>query len=118
MLFTLKKLLGTLLSPVAGGMLFLLVALALTFTRRFRRVGRILLAVGLVVFYLLGLSPVANALIAPLEGAHPAVLDPAAVTLPPRWILVLGGGHAGRADQPARPASVWGELREGRAGGA
>jgi uncharacterized SAM-binding protein YcdF (DUF218 family) len=93
MSFALKKLLGSLLSPMVGGMLFLLAALALSFTVRFGRAGRILLALGLVVAYLLGTGPVARALIAPLEGAYSAVPDPAALEGEVRWIVVLGGSY-------------------------
>ena len=93
MFVAVKQVIGWLISPLAAGGILLLLALALSFTERFGRLGRIGLTVGLLIGFLLGSRPVAHLLIQPLESGFTAV-DPAALDADVEWIVVLGGGHA------------------------
>lgn len=104
MLFHLKSVLGTLLSPVAGGMVLFVVAAGLLFTERFRTAGRWILAVGLPLFFLLGTSPVAERLIRPFETRYETVHDPRFFGEEIRWVVVLGHSHVSdpRRTAPAR----------------
>ena len=77
----------------------------LSLTERFRRVGRWGVGVSLVLFWALGTTPVADALIRPFESRFAPVLDPAAVASElgesVRWVVVLGGGHRSDRRYPA-----------------
>jgi uncharacterized SAM-binding protein YcdF (DUF218 family) len=112
-MFMLKKVIGALLSPVTGGLLFVLVlgvVAARARTPRTRRRAWLGLVLAFGLAWASGTTPVANALIRPFEGRAPAVLIPGelpeAETL--RWVVVLGGGHS---TDPALPpaAQLWSE---------
>ena len=66
---------------------------------RFSRLGRVMLALGVFLFYLLSISPTADLLLAPLESTHTA-LSPKMV---PRvgTLVVLSGGASASTDLPA-----------------
>jgi uncharacterized SAM-binding protein YcdF (DUF218 family) len=104
--FAVKKVIGALLSPGAGGLLFFTLSLGLAAyagTPRLRRLGRGLVAVGLVVAWALGTTPVADALIRPFESRYAPVLDPRALAEGDAvlWVVVLGGGHTSDLRYPA-----------------
>jgi len=90
MFFVLSKVLGFFAIPsnlvISIGILGILLL-----PTRFARAGRRLAIASLVVLAILGLSPLGNALILPLEQRFPA-WDPAAG--PPAGIVVLGGAIA------------------------
>lgn len=71
--------------------------------RRGRRwaLGLTVLATGLL--FVLSSGPVTRALLAPLEGRVPPLLDPSGIAADdggPVWVMVLGSGHHSDADLP------------------
>jgi uncharacterized SAM-binding protein YcdF (DUF218 family) len=106
--FALKGIAGTLLSPLAIGGVAAILAVLLFLIPRTRPLGGVTLALLAIGGFALGTTPVANALIEPLERGYVAVPDPVAVAdsigEPIRWIVVLGSGHASdpRAAAPGR----------------
>jgi len=101
-MFALKKLLSAVLQPYPVLLAVMLAGLIiLCFTKR-QRIAKILLAGGLALLALLSLDPVARAIVRPLETTYPPFLagaTQASANLPdgspaPRWVVVLGGGHA------------------------
>ena len=87
MFFALSKVLGFFTMPSNLLLLICAAGVALTFTR-FARAGRRIAAAGIGLLALAGLSPLANALILPLEQRFPS-WD--ASRGPPTGIVVLGG---------------------------
>jgi uncharacterized SAM-binding protein YcdF (DUF218 family) len=123
-MFALKKLLSALVQPH-----FLLLAVIglglvlLCFTKR-QRAAKAMLFAGIALMALLSLGPVARTLVCPLEASYPPLLAEATAassTLSdgspaPRWVVVLGGGHAesrslAPIDQLSAPSLV--RLAEG-----
>ncbi|AHE97853.1 ElyC/SanA/YdcF family protein [Thioalkalivibrio paradoxus] len=99
MLDTLKPLVGAFAAPLALATLLVLLA-ALALWRGRRVLGRLLLVLGLLLIFLSSWAPVANRLLAPLEGAYPPVWDPrdqGDVTA----VVVLGAGWEPDFDAPA-----------------
>jgi uncharacterized SAM-binding protein YcdF (DUF218 family) len=88
MFFTLSKVLGFFASPSNLVIALGLLGILLMATRR-ARVGRLLTAASLMALAVLGLSPLGNALIIPLEQRFPPWDDSRG---PPDGIVVLGGG--------------------------
>jgi uncharacterized SAM-binding protein YcdF (DUF218 family) len=88
MFFTLSKVLGFFANPSNLVIALGLLGILLMATRR-ARVGRFLTAASLIALAILGLSPVGNALIIPLEQRFPPWDDTRG---PPDGIVVLGGG--------------------------
>ncbi|MDE3208837.1 MAG: YdcF family protein, partial [Pseudomonadota bacterium] len=66
--------------------------------------SRITLGLGFLILFALGLEPVADAVVYPLEHLYPS-LDGVRLQVlrlhPPYWIVVLGNGHSDRQDVPA-----------------
>ncbi len=103
--FFLKKLLGAFLAPLPLLIFGVAVAFLLSLTERFRRVGRWGVAAGLILAWVLGTAPVADALLRPFEDRHLPILDPVAILDPDGvvvpsgaewegvWVVVLGGGQ-------------------------
>ncbi len=87
MFFTLSKVLGFFVNPSNLVVAFGIAGLLLLATP-WARVGQWVLAASFVALALLGLSPIGNALIIPLEQRFPAWDDSRG---PPDGILVLGG---------------------------
>src|SRR6202051_1388626 len=87
MFFTLSKVLGFFASPSNLVIALGLLGILLMPTRR-ARVGRFLTAASLIALAILGLSPLGNALIIPLEQRFPPWDDSRG---PPDGIVVLGG---------------------------
>jgi uncharacterized SAM-binding protein YcdF (DUF218 family) len=88
MFFTLSKVLGFFASPSNLVIALGLLGILLMATRR-ARVGKFLAAASLIALAILGLSPLGNALIIPLEQRFPPWDDTRG---PPDGIVVLGGG--------------------------
>ena len=96
----LKKIVSSLLFPLALGVEFILLGFILiTFTRK-QKWGRGLLIFGVLLLCVLSYPPVADRLISPLENMYPAVPAGKAAEValsyserPVRWVAVLGGGH-------------------------
>ena len=65
---------------------------------KFRRLGRVMLAFGILFLYLLSISPTADLLLEPLESLH----EPLSPEQAPRvgTLVVLSGGASGAADLP------------------
>ena len=83
--------------PPAFILLMLMVGFSLSLWR-FRRLGRLFLAVGILLLYLLSISPTADLLVGPLESRYQP-LSPARV---PRTgtLVVLSGGASATIDLP------------------
>ncbi len=92
--FLLKKVLGGLLMPLPLGFLILVVALCLCWRGR-RLIARILVVAVCGGWLLISLSPLANAILRPLEFAYPKYEGQAVDT-----VVVLGGYHASDARTP------------------
>jgi uncharacterized SAM-binding protein YcdF (DUF218 family) len=105
-MFTLKKLLGALLSPLTGGLLLALGLTLLAFRARSKRTAkRAKVGLGLLfaLFWALGTTPVANLVLFPFERGAKPVLSPAELpgAAAVRWVVVLGGGHTTDLEWPA-----------------
>jgi uncharacterized SAM-binding protein YcdF (DUF218 family) len=95
MFFYVSKLIWAALQPSSLIALFILAGLVTMILRPTWRVGRRLAFGGVLVFFIAGLSPLANLLILPLEQRYPPP-DLAAVEPSVRTIIVLGGAEDGR----------------------
>jgi uncharacterized SAM-binding protein YcdF (DUF218 family) len=101
-MFALKKLLSAALQPYSLLLVGMAVGLVLLCFTKKQRLGRGLLSAGLVLLALLSVGPVARSVVRPLEATYPPLLaeaTQASATMPdgspaPRWVMVLGGGHA------------------------
>ncbi len=98
-----KGALGTLLSPFPCALLLVVVGLLVRGRGR-RRLGGVLIWSGAGVLIAASLGPVSSALLRPLEGRYPAVLDAALLQPQPRYIAVLGSGYRARAGWPVTTA--------------
>jgi uncharacterized SAM-binding protein YcdF (DUF218 family) len=106
MFFILSKTLGLFAVPSNIILALTVTGLLLTATR-FARGGRRLLAIGVVLLALAGLSPLGDALILPLEQRFPSP----ALTEPPTGIVVLGGAIGPQLSQ-ARGSPALNESAE------
>ncbi|MDX5361933.1 MAG: YdcF family protein [Alphaproteobacteria bacterium] len=102
MFYLASKLLGAALQPSNLVLLMLMTGLALLIAGRARRISRLLVAVGVAVPLLAGLTPLPQALLAPLERRFP---PPSSDMPSPDGIVVLGGAidpvMSARRGQPA-----------------
>lgn len=73
MLFVLQKIIWYLIIPPAS--LFVLIVAGLLIHKRHRRTGTILVLSGLVLFYVLSLSPVSDIILRPLESRYPVLIN-------------------------------------------
>jgi uncharacterized SAM-binding protein YcdF (DUF218 family) len=98
--FALKKLVSRLLFPVPLVLIIGILGLVLLWQRKESAAGRVLVSLSFLLLLLFSISPIANALLAPLERYYP----PLSVTsLPPgevQVIVVLAGGGVTRDDLP------------------
>ncbi len=100
-MFALKKLLSAALQPCSLLLTVMVLGLLLLFFTKRQRTARGLLTAGLALLALMFLAPVARTLVRPLETAYSPLLPEATQvvsampdgSLPPRWVVVLGGGH-------------------------
>ena len=104
MFFYAAKILWTLLHPTSLIAEALLVGLILTRTAAWHRFGRRLLTGGVMAFIAVGLLPLGEWLVIPLENRFPrANLDRGE---PPTGIIILGGAEDARADPPRELAGL------------
>jgi len=103
MSFWLKKAVSYFLMPLQLALVLMVAGFWLGRLRSRARLGRFLLFAGLVLLLLASHKQVGLRLLAPLEAAYPAILDPARSPALARcqYIVVLGGGHADNAALPA-----------------
>lgn len=111
MLFTLQKLIWYLAMPPSSPIMLMLAGLAVF--RKRRRTGGAMVIAGLALLCLLGLDPVANMLLGPLESYAPPLRQlPSNIDA----VVVPGGGSVDLAwiDSPAVPnAETWTRLVKG-----
>ncbi|PTY01107.1 ElyC/SanA/YdcF family protein [Opitutus sp. ER46] len=107
MFFWLKKVIAYVLMPIPACFALLGVGVALLWTRRGARAGRMILTVAVLLLLVLGNGFVSTWLIRPLETQYPAAPDvTAGAAIPPalascQFVIVLGGGNLDLADVPA-----------------
>ncbi|HFZ8995254.1 TPA: envelope biogenesis factor ElyC [Citrobacter freundii] len=89
MLFTLKKVVGSLLLPLPLMLLIMGAGLLLVWFSRYQKSGKILLSVGWLAILLLSLQPVADSWLKPIEKSYPTWRGTQQV----KYIVVLGGGY-------------------------
>jgi uncharacterized SAM-binding protein YcdF (DUF218 family) len=102
-MFTVKSLFSMLLDPVLLGLLFFAFGMVLSWSRRWRRSGRTIAAVGIVLVLVLSLPVVAGLVTRPLEQRHPSLLDIRPVQ-EVEFVAVLGNMHSSDFD---RPITAW-----------
>lgn len=90
MLFTLKKVVGSLLQPLPLLLLLLGVGLLLLWFSRWQKGGKVIISFVWLTLLLLSLQPVADKLLQPLE-SHYSTWRVSAAPIP--YIVVLGGGY-------------------------
>lgn len=93
MLFILKKYLGSLLMPLPALLIIGLIGLILLWFTHWQKSGKCCVTLSLVCILLLGLQPVADKLLAPIESGYEKryeLLDNHPVAI--NYIVVLGGG--------------------------
>src|SRR5574341_1518245 len=88
MFYPVSRLIQSLILPPSS--LLILVVAGFLIVRRNRALGRLLIASGLVLLYLLSIGPVTDSLIAPLEKSFPPIEEKKTVTA--QAIVVLSGG--------------------------
>lgn len=109
MFFFLSKSLWILAQPSNIAVILVAAGLLLLLKARFQRLGQRVLAAGLVLFIILGFTPLNQLLLAPLEGRF---TRPDLSKGPPvAGIIILGGAEDGRAD-PDREIAGLNEAAE------
>ncbi|KGD73567.1 hypothetical protein HA49_09910 [Tatumella morbirosei] len=89
MLFMVKKLIGSLLSPLPVIILLMACGLLLLWFTQRQKTAKIMISVSWLILLLLSLQPVADRLLAPLENHYPTWQG----KQPVDYIVVLGGGY-------------------------
>lgn len=87
-MFLLKKLISAFLLPIPIGLFLLLISFIYLMFNSYKK-AKIFLFLGLSWFLFFSFQPISNALLAPLENTHKALLETPIVN----YILVLGSGH-------------------------
>lgn len=87
-MFFLKKFIASFLMPVPIGLFLFALGVYFLFRNSYTK-AKVFLFLTLTWFALLSYSPIANAILAPLENSHKALLQTPKVD----YILVLGNGH-------------------------
>lgn len=100
MLFLLKKYLGSLLMPLPLLLIIGGIGLILLWFTRWQKSGKSLVTLSLVIIALLGLQPISDRLLAPVEGPYDKRYE--LITTNPskeiKYIVVLGGGFTYNPD--------------------
>ena len=100
MLFLLKKYIGALLMPLPLLLIIGFIGLILLWCTRWQKSGKTLVSASLLFILLLGLQPVSDNLLAPIEGKYNQRYE--LITLNPpenvHYIVVLGGGFTYNPD--------------------
>jgi uncharacterized SAM-binding protein YcdF (DUF218 family) len=99
MLFALRKLVATLITPSLWGFGSVVIGVVMLFFVRTRRLGKVLVLWGAAWLVVLGLGFPFEIAGRWLEWQHPPLLDVSSVE-EARWIVVLGGGHRASALLP------------------
>ena len=98
LIYYVKQFAGAIATPLVFCLLIAIAAMLLRTLGRQRLSGWLLIS-SFVLVYLSATSPVANALLVPLENRYSAIVDPG--TLPPvKYVVVLGSSYAPRATIP------------------
>ena len=87
-MFLLKKFISSFLLPLPIGLFLFALGVYLLFKNSYTK-AKIVLFICITWFTLLSYSPIANAIIKPLENSHKALLQTPEV----KYVLVLGNGH-------------------------
>ena len=87
-MFTLKKIISAFLLPIPIGIFLLFMAFIYLMFNSHKK-AKVFLFLGLSLFVLLSFQPISNAILAPLENSHKALIETSKVN----YILVLGSGH-------------------------
>lgn len=101
-MFLLKKIVAPFLFPVPLSLLFSLAGLFFLFFTGRRKTGKILVAVGILIFALLSFDQISSKIISPLEQRYGSYAPSMPVNLsdPVKYIVVLGGGHVSDPSLP------------------
>jgi uncharacterized SAM-binding protein YcdF (DUF218 family) len=100
--YFIKQVIGGTAMPLVCGLLIALAGAVARLLGR-RRTSTVLWSVAALLVYLSAISPVADALLAPLEGKYPALTN--VQNLPPvNYIVVLGSSYAPRGGIPITAA--------------
>ncbi|MBD3829623.1 MAG: YdcF family protein [Arcobacter sp.] len=87
-MFVFKKIVSAFLLPIPIGLFLLFMAFIYLMFNSYKK-AKIFLFLGLSWFVILSFQPVSNAILAPLENSHKALIETPKVN----YILVLGSGH-------------------------
>ena len=87
-MFTLKKIISAFLLPIPIGIFLLFIAFIYLMFNSYKK-AKIFLFLGLSWFVIFSFQPISNAILAPLENSHKALIETPKVN----YILVLGSGH-------------------------
>jgi len=106
MLFFLKKFIGYWLMPLPFCLLLLVAGLLLAQTKRWTRIGRRVLTVGVLLLLVFGNKLVSIWLVRPLESRYAAIPELQPEAVPPalaacRYVVVLGSGNGNAPDLSA-----------------
>lgn len=94
MSFVLKKFISIWLSPLMMGLVLFALGLFFLFTQRMKR-AKVTLIVSFVWLFVIGYSPFANFILAPLETQYPRLTHYESTNI--KYILLTGGDFDGRA---------------------
>ncbi|WP_075181189.1 envelope biogenesis factor ElyC [Pantoea sp. 1.19] len=94
MLFTLKKVIGSLLMPLPLLLILMALGLLLLWWSRWQKTAKTLVTLSWLLLLAVSLQPVADALLRPIEQRYPTWRGGGAVP----YIVVLGGGYTWNAD--------------------
>jgi uncharacterized SAM-binding protein YcdF (DUF218 family) len=100
-MFFVKKLISQFLLPTTASLALLIAGVVLLWLGRRLRLARVLITIGTGLFLLCSYLPVADTFLGSLEYRYPPLYPRAALEqaikqagATPKWIVVLGGGHA------------------------
>ena len=100
LMFLLKKIAASLLSPLSLCIELLLLGLFLLWFTRKQRAGKTIVSLGVILLCLFSYCAISNIFLRPLEHEYPPLINPAEVQ-GIKWVVVLGGGHISDPGIPA-----------------